>query len=112
MSITDYDMDLLDHLDANARLSATVPGEIRDAWLEGIQAVNDRDGDFDAARVRVTLPEGVRHGSEVGNLFRHLSQSGAAVMIGTCPSGYREHRASTTIIKRWTLTRQIWPVTS
>ena len=105
-----YAMDLVDELDASARLSLTVPGEIRAAWLWGCQFVANRDGDFDARRVREVLPESVRHGSEVGALFRHLSKSGAAVMVGTCASGYSEHRAATTIIKRWALTRAVWPV--
>lgn len=108
-TIPDYATDLLAELDESARLSVTGPHSIREAWLECIQAVSDRDGDYDAARVRAIVPEEYRHGSEVGNLFRHLSKSGAAVMVGTCASGYKEHRAETTIIKRWKLTRQVFP---
>lgn len=102
--------DLLDLLDASAAVSLTTPGEIREAWLRGIQAVSDRDGDVDAARVRAIVPDWAHNGgSTVGALWRHLSKSGAAVMVGVTASGFSEHRASTSLIKKWRLTRPVWP---
>lgn len=102
--------DLLDELDAMARTSVLpTPVDIRSAWLEAIQEMNDATGSFDAARIRPTMPEEFAHGSEIGNLFRHLSQSGAARVIDVIESGNTEHRAAHSLIRKWTLTRRVFP---
>lgn len=101
--------DMLTDIDRAASVSLTTAGEVRAAWLEAIQALNDATGTFDASRIRPTLDEGVRHGSEIGALFRELSQSGAARAIDITESGNAEHRATHSLIRVWKLSRRVWP---
>ena len=111
-----YSPDLLDELDAMARTSFTVPGEVRNAWLQGIQAVADRDGDFDSGRVRSWLDaQGATwaHGPESGACITGLVRSGAAVWSGRMAElGNVEHRAGGRLVKVYRLTRRVWPEVS
>jgi len=111
-----YSPDLLDELDAMARTSFTVPGEIRAAWLEAIQAISDRDGDWDSGRVRVWLDSrGMEwaHGSQSGATVTALVRSGAAVDTGRMALlGNTKHRAGKRRVPVYRLTRRVWPEVS
>lgn len=101
--------DLLDELDAMARTSLTVPGEIREVTLAAIQSVSDRDGDWGFGRVRVLLPEWA-HGSVSGATVTGLVRSGAAVWTGRRePLGNFGQRAGDREVKVYRLTRRVWP---
>lgn len=101
--------DLLDLLDANAALSLTTPGEVREAWLAAVQVVADRDGDFDSGRVRDVVPEWA-HGPESGALITGLVRSGRAVWTGRLTElGNAAQRAGSRLVKVYRLTERVWP---
>lgn len=108
--------DLLDELDAMARTSFTVPGETRSAWLEGIQAVCDRDGDFDSGRVRVWLDTHGKewaHGPQSGSTVTGLVRSGRAIDTGRMALlGNTEHRAGKRRVPIYRLTERVWAVSA
>ena len=105
--------DLLDLLAASAASSFTVPGEVRDAWLRGIQTVADRDGDWDSGRVRDWLEaQGSTwaHSSVSGATVTSLVRLGAAEWTGAMATlGNAEQRAGSRLVKRYRLTCRVWP---
>lgn len=101
--------DLLDLLDADAALSTLTPGQVRAAWLAAIQAVNDRDGDWDSGRVRAMVPHWA-HGPESGAVVTGLVRSKAARWTGRMDTlGNTEQRAGGRLVKVYALTRNVWP---
>ena len=106
-------LDILDELDASAKLSLTVPGEIRAAWLQGMQAVDDRDHDWDSGRVRAWLDErGMTwaHGPEAGSTVTAVVRSGAAVWTGErALLGNTAQRAGNREVRVRKLTRRVFP---
>ena len=105
--------DRLDQLDANARLSLTVPGEIRAAWLQAAQAINDRDGNFGSGRIHRWLEEhdmGWAHSPNSGSTMTHLVRSHAAVWTGGHETlGNFAQRAGLREVKTYRLTRRVFP---
>jgi len=106
--------DLLDELEMSASVSLTTPGEIRAAWLEAIQAVADRDGDFCSGRVRAWLDaRGMAwaHGPQSGSTVAGLVRSGAAVDTGRMETlGNTKHRAGKRKTPVYVLTARVWPL--
>ena len=91
--------DLLDDLDASARLSFTVPGEIRARVLEEINHLLDTEGTFDYGRVYKALPEWC-HGPESGSTVNGLVARREIAWTGDmAPLGNTKQRAGGRLVK-------------
>ena len=91
--------DLLDDLDASARLSFTVPGEIRARVLEEINHLLDTEGTFDYGRVYKAVPEWC-HGPESGSTVNGLVARREITWTGAmAPLGNTKQRAGGRLVK-------------
>ena len=91
--------DVLDDLDASARLSFTVPGEIRQCVTQIVNGVIERDGDVDFGRVRTWLPTWC-HGPESGAVITAMVRRGELVWTGAmAPLGNTKQRAGGRLVK-------------
>ena len=91
--------DLLDDLDASARLSFTVPGEIHEFVTRTVRAILEHDGTVDYGRVRAWLPEWC-HGPESGAVITGMVRRGELVWTGAmAPLGNTKQRAGGRLVK-------------
>lgn len=107
------DHDLLDMLDAAADVTPG-PALVKAERLRAIQAVFDRDGEFDAARVRDECAEWARRDPRAGSTTNGLVRRGIArpvMLAGDIPKMAQlrnfEHRAGHRWVPVYRLTERV-----